>query len=31
MEYSAKDLYFLKHKEQDGEKFGEIIKNRFFN
>lgn len=31
MEYSAKDLYFLKHEEQDDEKFGEIIKSRLFN
>ncbi|KAG4949424.1 hypothetical protein AAZX31_15G165800 [Glycine max] len=31
MDYSAKDLYFLKHEEQDDEKFGEIIKSRLFN
>lgn len=31
MEYSAKELYSLKHERQDDEKFGEIIKSRLFN
>lgn len=31
MEYSAKELYFLKYEQQDDEKFGEIIKSRLFN
>jgi len=30
MEYSAKDLYMLKHEQQDDERFGEIIKSRLF-
>ncbi|KAL9314632.1 hypothetical protein ACSQ67_020084 [Phaseolus vulgaris] len=30
MEYSAKDLYLLKHEQQDDESFGEIIKSRLF-
>ncbi|KAL2327249.1 hypothetical protein Fmac_020676 [Flemingia macrophylla] len=31
MEYSAKELCFLKYEQQDDEKFGEIIKSRLFN
>ncbi|XP_014501619.1 replication protein A 70 kDa DNA-binding subunit A [Vigna radiata var. radiata] len=30
MEYSAKDLYLLKHEQQDDERFGEILKSRLF-
>ncbi|BAT80055.1 hypothetical protein LR48_Vigan04g012700 [Vigna angularis] len=30
MEYSAKDLYLLKHEQQDDERFAEVLKSRLF-
>ncbi|KAK7328868.1 hypothetical protein VNO77_22996 [Canavalia gladiata] len=31
MQYSAKEMYLLKHEQEDDERFGEIIKSSLFN